>query len=116
MGGYHLIKCKGERDLTKENLPCLIIPLPLVPLSLYQILEDKKTFPSNLNKYKPLRDALSHNGPIHERTLRSIEKEFGQNYFVFNEKGFDPDSPTNIQNLRREAWKFMDEMWKQYGI
>jgi hypothetical protein len=69
-----------------------------------------------LNKYKPLRDALSHNGSIHERTLRSIEKEFGQNYFVFNEKGFDHDSPTNIQNLRREAWKFMDEMWKQYGI
>jgi hypothetical protein len=83
---------------------------------LYQILKDKNIFPSNLCKYGYLRDALSHSGQLRERTLKNIEKEFGQNYFVFNKMGFDYDSPTNIQNLNREAWKFMEEMWKLFGI
>jgi hypothetical protein len=83
---------------------------------LYQILEDRNTFPSNLSKYGYLRDALSHGGQLRQRTLKGVEREFGQNYFIFNTKGFDHDSPINIQNLVRESWKFMEEIWRLFGI
>jgi hypothetical protein len=80
---------------------------------LYQILEDSQV-PSNLTKYKYLRDALSHGDRLYKSTLSSIEREFGQNYFIFKEGRIDHDSPVNIRNLRREAWKLMGEVLKEY--
>jgi hypothetical protein len=81
---------------------------------LYQILEDRNLHPPNLRKYRYLRHALSHGDPIEEKTLKNIKREFGQDYFVFNKKRFNYDSPTNIQNLNREAWNFMEEMRKLF--
>jgi hypothetical protein len=76
----------------------------------HQILEDKNKFPPNLKKYTYLRHTLSYSDPLGKGTLRSIEKEFGQDYFVFNKGRFDYDHPTNIRNLKSESWKFMTEM------
>jgi hypothetical protein len=62
-----------------------------------------------------LRHALSHSGPLRDKTLTMIENESGLNYFVFNKKQFDYDNPTNIRNLGIESWKFMKEMLNIFG-
>ena len=40
---------------------------------MYQILEDRITFPSSLSKYGYLRNVLSHSGQLREKTLKGVE-------------------------------------------
>jgi hypothetical protein len=57
-------------------------------------------------KYEPLRDVLSHHEQLKPDTIKKLENNFGQGYFVLTRnQRFDHSSPTNIERLRKEAYE-----------
>jgi hypothetical protein len=76
---------------------------------LYHVVE--KNTPIHLNKFRSLRDVLSHKGPISPRTIQKLENGFGMNYFTFTPNGdFDYTSPENIKRLETEARYLMGQV------
>ena len=70
----------------------------------YQVVEHLPSKFPTLEKYKPLRHALSHFGPVFPDTITNLETEFGINYFTFiSTNSFDYTSPSNLKNLKKEA-------------
>ena len=64
----------------------------------------------NLRKYKPLRNALSHDTPELE-TIQRVQRDFGLNYFEFtSERRFNFSSDKNMKNLTIEANKFLQQV------
>ena len=66
--------------------------------------------PGELEKYRFLRNALSHN-TLKKETIKNIQRDFGQDYFEFTPEGIlDPLSEKNIKNLTIEAKKFLNHV------
>ena len=66
-----------------------------------------------LKKFKSLRHALSHTGPLHESTINGLKK-FGDGYFeLMPDNGFDHDSEQNKENIKTQAIEFLKIMHRQ---
>ena len=67
--------------------------------------------PSELERFKYLRHALSHNDrPLNKNTVKGL-KQFGIGYFTLTDEGkFDFASPSNLHHLEIEAGKLLTHM------
>lgn len=72
-------------------------------LELHNVLKEK--YPSNLIKYRYLRNALSHDEL--KKARKNVERYFGKGYFDFTANNqFDFTSEKNQTNLQKEAGEF----------
>jgi len=82
----------------------------------YQIIEKKnwKQLPSDLKKFKWLRDVLSHKGIRADIAISEVKKSFGTDYFDLTPAGyFDYTSSKNIRHLRKAAKSLMKKALKK---
>jgi hypothetical protein len=82
----------------------------------YQVVEHLPSKFPTLKKYRPLRHALSHFGPVFPDTITNLETEFGINYFNFTStNSFDYTSPSNLKNLKKEAECIFNTILNSYS-
>jgi len=75
----------------------------------------KEKFTENNEKYKFLRNALSHDELV--KAKQDVEKCFGVGYFDFSSNDqFDFTSEKNIKNLQIQAGEFFEEVMRQYSF
>ena len=81
------------------------------PTIKYLFLACNENPPQDLKKFKFLRHAISHNkGSLHKDTIKGLQ-EFGANYFELTcDNKFDWDSQKNHDNLKIQAFKFLNIM------
>jgi len=63
----------------------------------------------NLEKFKSLRNALSHD-PVYPNDIQKIKQNFGNNYFEFIGDRFDHNSHNNKKHLMDQAQLFLTEV------
>jgi len=81
----------------------------------YQVVEKNPTRFPTLEKYEPLRHALSHFGGLYPKTINDLHTNFGSNYFQLTPtNSFDYLSPSNLKLLEKEAETMFNEITSSY--
>jgi hypothetical protein len=109
---------KGEELRLVEKLHCANKSLVAHSYELYEVMirefyfvlekdvKDNK-FPQGI-KYKFLRHALSHPGPLKKYTKQGLRDNFPKDYFDFTDDcTFDRSSSKNLEHVKIEAMELM---------
>ena len=75
----------------------------------YLVLAYKEQLPTSLEKFRFLRNAISHNdGKLRQPTIDGLENGFGQGYFKLTTNDqFDFEDAQNLRRLATEARNFL---------